>query len=614
MAPMRALAAHPLAALALLVLLAGAVEFGGAGVLRPAAHRFDDLLLRLHAAGERPDPAIVIVDIDERSLELMAPSAGRYPWSRSVPAALIEGIERQRPRAVVFDVLFSDPDADHPDGDAYLGEVAARYDNLFFPLLRLPPKQDPEGVDLDRFGGVLGFSRVGEGAAGARAALLLPYAAIAATGRLGAINFSEDGDGVGRRYRTRFDAGPWHIPSLPAKVASALGYALPPGAQMRLNWRGPALTFPRVSFVDIYQDLRRRRPRRAVDEFKDKIVLVGSTAAGLHDLRATPVGSLFPAVEIVATALDNLKHGDWLRPPPVGLGPALTLLFVGALYLAFVRLGNPVRVGLVLLVATPLAVGASYAGLSLNRLWPVFTPLAFAWLYYVPASLLSYLGERRARRRSIALFGRFLDPRVVRELVAGGIPQTALKGESREVTVLFSDIRGFTTLSERHSAEEVVGLLNDYFSRQVKVIFRHGGTIDKFIGDAIMAFWGAPLPDPAQARNAVAAGLEMVEELEAFRRTLGERGIAFDIGIGVHTGPAVVGFVGAENRLDYTAIGDTVNLASRIEGQTKGVARMLVSAHTRERCGEAFDFVDHGFYKVKGRTEPVRLYEPRGKR
>ena len=168
--------------------------------------------------------------------------------------------------------------------------------------------------------------------------------------------------------------------------------------------------------------------------------------------------------------------------------------------------------------------------------------------------------------------------------------------------------------SESRTPEQVVAILNRYFTLQVEVVFRHGGTVDKFIGDCIMAFWGAPLDDPDQAKHAVAAALEMAEVLLDFRKDLGaDLAEVFDVGIGIHTGQAVVGFMGSENKLDYTAIGDTVNLASRIEGQTKGVARVLVSAATKERCGGAFDFEPRGTYKVKGRAQPVDLFEPREK-
>jgi adenylate cyclase len=205
-----------------------------------------------------------------------------------------------------------------------------------------------------------------------------------------------------------------------------------------------------------------------------------------------------------------------------------------------------------------------------------------------------------------------VNPHVVKDLLAhGGLSK---EGESRDITVLFSDIRGFTTLSETRTPVEVVSILNRYFGRQVEVIFRYGGCLDKFIGDAIMAFWGAPLDDADHAKHAVMAALEMSKALEQFKLELGELGASFDIGIGIHSGPAVVGIIGSENKREYTAIGDTVNLASRIEGLTKGVARLLVSQDTMRACAGAFDFVDRGSYKVKGREKEVRLYEPSGKK
>jgi adenylate cyclase len=253
-------------------------------------------------------------------------------------------------------------------------------------------------------------------------------------------------------------------------------------------------------------------------------------------------------------------------------------------------------------------LAASYAGVTFRLVLPLLTPMVMAAALFGASTLYTYLHERRERLKAVDFFSRFVNPHVVRDLLErGGIPE---RGQSREITVLFSDIRGFTTLSETRKPEEIVELLNRYFGRQVEVIFRHGGCLDKFIGDAIMAFWGAPLDDPEHARHAVMAALEMSDNLEAFKRELGEAGKAFDVGIGLNSGPAVLGIIGSENKREYTAIGDTVNLGSRIEGLTKGVARILISEDTMRRCQGAFDFVDHGQHVVKGRERPVRLFEP----
>ncbi|HEV2322149.1 MAG TPA: adenylate/guanylate cyclase domain-containing protein, partial [Gammaproteobacteria bacterium] len=309
----------------------------------------------------------------------------------------------------------------------------------------------------------------------------------------------------------------------------------------------------------------------------------------------------------------NIKEGDWLRRSPAWVGALLALALVFGLAAFFGWGQGPFRTGLVLVVVTALVVFCAYLLLQARWLVPVTQPLMFAWLFFVSMALAEYLRERRERLHAIGMFGRFLDPRVVADLVKNQRNLLDEGAKSREVTVLFSDIRGFTTLSESRTPEQVVSILNRYFTRQVEVVFRHGGTVDKFIGDAIMAFWGAPLADEDQAKHAVAAALEMSRVLLDFRKDLGDLAETFDIGIGIHTGQAVVGFMGSENKLDYTAIGDTVNLASRIEGQTKGVARVLVSAATKDRCGGAFDFEPRGTYKVKGRAQPVDLFEPREK-
>ncbi len=602
---------QPLSLITLAVLVAALLEFSALGLFRHLEFAFDDRLLSHLALQRQPDGEVVIVDIDEPSLDKLAPIHGRYPWPRSVHAEVVEWIARQQPKAILFDILFTDPDALRPDDDAYLAEVAASQHKLYFPYVQLRTDQPGIGLPLAEYGERLGFIPTDNAGHDTRAALLLPYFALAVDNRLGTINFSVDTDGIARSYPLYLEIDGWRLPSLPAKVASDLGYAIPDYPELRLNWQGPALSYPRISFATLYEDLSRRKPQRPADEFHNKIVIIGATATGLHDLRATPMDSLHPAVERLAVTLDNLRHGDHLNTAPQWLPLFSTLLLILPLWRAFIRGVSPLHAGLLLLGVTPMLTGLAYGALHQGWVLPIFTPLLFAWGYYGLAALYAYREERRERQRSVRIFSRFLDPRVVNDLVAQGESALSIQPESRRITVLFSDIRGFTTLSEQHSAEEIVALLNNYFSRQVKVIFRHGGTMDKFIGDAVMAIWGAPVEDDNQAAHAVQAALDMADTLVQFKHDIGNE--HFDVGIGIHTGPGVVGFIGSHNRLDYTAIGDTVNLASRIEGQTKGVARILISAETRALCGETFDFIDHGFYKVKGRTREVQLFEPRRK-
>jgi adenylate cyclase len=428
--------------------------------------------------------------------------------------------------------------------------------------------------------------------------------------RVGLIGYTDDADGVGRRYLLRETIRGWQIPSLPARVAFDLGYPVPDADEIVLAWRGTKENFPRVSFSDLYEDLNKSKRTRPADEFTGKILIIGTAAPGLQDLRVTPLHGTYPGAQILGTAIENLKNSRQMRYAaswwPAMIGVALIFL----VYLAF-RTGVDARItGGVLTAASAGLVTTSWAMVGSLILLPVVTPLAAAWLFFGAAALAEFLRERRQRQAAMAQFSRFTNPHVAKLLVERGGIDTG----RREVTLLFSDIRGFTTLSETRSPEEVIALLNRYFSLQVDVVFRHSGSLDKFIGDCIMAIWGAPLDDPDHAKHAVACALDMVDTLHAFKRALGAEDSGFDVGIGVHSGPAVVGLMGSQKRLEYTAIGDTVNLASRIEGLTKDAKRrVLVSKDTAELCGDAFEFVHCGTFPVKGRAQPVELFEPKRK-
>ncbi len=571
-----------------------------------------DWNLKSLAARAPPDTDIVLLDIDEPTLEAMTPEYGRYPWSRAVYGQLLEGLARQQPRAIVFDILFTDPQKEHVEDDLYFIRTARQLPNTYFPMVRLdadPNAERENGYPLSE----LKNATAGPNAdPKARAALLLPLPGLSETGRLGTINVEADNDGVVRRYPLYLAMTGWRIPSLPARVGRDLGYPLPDNDSLLLTWHGPVKSYRTVSFFDVLADLDRRESQRPRDEFRNKIVIIGATASGLHDLKLTPMGDNYPGPEVLATVIDNLKNGTHLHAAAAWVSPAITALLLLGLALAFARGISPLPIGVGLLVASvPLAIIGWAMTVYARMALPTVGAIAFAWLYFIPAAVRAFWLERRQRQRVTQLFSRFLDPRVVAGLVNLGETDASLSGQKRAVTVLFSDIRGFTTLSEQKTPQEIVALLNRYFSLQVEVIFRHQGTLDKYIGDAIMAFWGAPTDQPDHAQRALRAARDMELTLVRFKQELGEAGKNFDVGIGLNSGEAVVGFIGSpEHRQDYTVIGDTVNTASRIEGATKERARILVSEATRDACGPGFRFADHGLVKLKGKGEKVHLYEP----
>ena len=609
---MRSLLAKPLHAAAAVLLAGALLETGRLHFFNGVENRVSDFLVRSQAGGLAPDSDIVIVDIDEPSLARMQDAAGKFPWPRSVYADLVLGIESQEPRAIVFDILFGEEDIRNRESDRSFNDSLKGLSNVYFPMQRLDPAGDARGVPIAQVAGALGIERTASAQPGARVQVLPPQVVDEEHWpRSGIINFLEDADGVGRRYWLAMPAYGWRLPSLPASVARGLGFPVPGEEAIILRWRGSAGAFRHVSFADLYEDLLRKKRTRPPGELRGKIVIVGATAAGLGDFRVTPISNVYPGVEILSTAIDNLKNRRGMTRAPVYVQMVLAGALLALVFTAFQRRRNVLEAGVALIVISAALLGAEYAALNAGLVLPVTVPLVFAWVLYLFGAMHAYLREKREREQAVRLFSRFLNPNVVKQIVDQGETIESLSGKTRQISILFSDIRGFTTLSERRPPQEIVNLLNRYFSRQVAVVFRHGGTLDKFIGDCIMAFWGAPLDDPQHAEHAVAAALEMEQVLKSFRAELGEAGEDFDVGIGVHTGTAVVGFIGAEQKLDYTAIGDTVNLASRIEGTTKEAkSRILVSRDTVEACHNSFAFTSRGSYKVKGRTQEVELFQP----
>jgi adenylate cyclase len=605
----------PLHWAAAVLLALACLEIAGAHLLFALEGRLSDALVRIRAAGLAPDPNIVIVDIDDPSLARMQDTAGKWPWPRWVHGDLVRGIESQQPRAIVFDILFGEKDSLDPMNDRAFNLALAGRTNVYLPMQRLDPAGDKNGLPASFWGPLLGLPPGPTVPPDARIQLLPPNAVDQEHWRRsGVINFNEDADGVGRRYWISMPAYSWRLPSLPARLGRDLGFPLPETDDMVLQWRGAADSFRHVSYADLYDDFQRKNRTRPQDELKDKIVVIGAAATALGDLKVTPISNTYPGTEILATAIDNLKNQRWMRVAPDYARIVLATALLALVWSAFALRRHPLVIGTALAALSAGVLAASYGALSAGWILPVAVPLAVAWLLYFFGATLAYLRERQSREQAVRLFSRFLNPGVVKQIVDQGETVESLSGKTRQISILFSDIRGFTTLSETRPPQEIVQILNRYFSRQVAVVFRHGGTLDKFIGDCIMAFWGAPVDDARHAEHAVAAALEMERVLKEFKLELGQAAPDFDVGIGIHSGSAVVGFIGAEQKLDYTAIGDAVNLASRIEGLTKEAhSRILVSRDTAEACNNAFEFRSRGSYKVKGRAQEVELFEPLSK-
>ncbi len=573
-------------------------------------YTWQDWLAQQRAEAQQPDRRIVIIDIDDTSLQAMAPLVGKWPWPRSVHAELLEYLLSQQAQAIVLDLLLSEADRFRPDSDRYLNEVIAGSDRIYLAALEQTLIDTSQAPLISGYPSTVAITSTANAHLGARASLLLPTAIDTQAWRLGLINFTADGDGSGRRYTLYRHWQGWSMPTLATKVALDLGVNPPQENDITLAWTSPnAISHTRLSYATVLSQARGEQNPIPVSLLQNSIVIIGSTAAGLHDLRATPISSLHPGSFILATALDNLLNQEHIQSTSLLLQIMLSVGLLSAIFLLSLKLGTIAGLCASAILLS-IAVAVSYFSLvKIDTHLPLLPSLLAIVLGSLSISSINYWRNQRRYRNAVALFNQVMDPKVVKQLLAHNDPESLLESKSCELTVLFSDIRDFTTLSETRTPKEVVNLLNNYFEQQVSALFRHGATVDKFIGDAVMAFWGAPLPSDNAAVNAIEAAMEMLDNLEGFKKKYGYKD--FSLGIGIHTGSAVVGMVGTQQRADYTAIGDSVNVASRIEGLTKNRALLLVSQETMQAAGTHFTFIDHGEFLVKGRSCPVRVYEPR---
>jgi adenylate cyclase len=416
------------------------------------------------------------------------------------------------------------------------------------------------------------------------------------------------------------------VPALP--VAAALAAADVRGALRAqsascppplLPFRGPTvgdnnlLTFSDYSFYDLFyseqQLLENQKPKIDPATFKDKVVVVSATASGTYEVQVTPFKQGISGGEVHANVIDSLLRGRSIVP--LANGSALALTFGGALALGILGafVGVWTLAGATALIAIML-IWISVRVFAAGVWMPLVTPLVAVGLTFVGELAWQYFVEGREKRQVKRLFSRYVPKDVYEQLIADPT-RAALGGKRRHMTVLFSDVRGFTAMSEKATPEEVVGQLNDYFSRMVQVLFAHHGTLDKFVGDMVMGLFGAPLDDPDHAEHAVQAAIAMGEELNQLNREWAAAGKPqLDIGIGISTGDMVAGNIGSDTIMSYTVIGDTVNLGARLESLNKEYGtRIIVSEVTRAALKGRYDIRPLGEVTVKGKSKPVAIFE-----
>ena len=644
----------------------------------------------------RPDPRIIIVDIDQHSQEVL----GRWPFSRGHFARMLDALREDGARVVAFDITFTEPDEmvgliralrerlqarrkqglsldpevarelasieDQLDTDKEFARAVECFDRVVLGNFFLYSAADLKGLDeatLDRYANLLAFFpfpqvRPLRAATGKQDLLNLiqnyaPYSLLprgaqanieiltdALAGRnktTGFFNVPADPDGVVRRallalpYGRSKNFAEWDLYAsldvqtvrlflnLPNEEAVLhfdqtgivdiqFGHSIRvrPDAigRMMINYQGPVRTYPYISIADV------ARHKFPPGTFRDKIVLVGASATGIGDLRSTPYGGLdYPGVEIHANVIDNILHQNFLvrGAKQVTVDFALILLF-GIPLGVWLALTQPRWMWFGLLLVVPFIGGVYFA--FLKGWWLNFTvPISTLISNFGLVALYRALVEEKEKRKVRGAFQYYLSPEVIRRLLQN--PEL-VQPRKNEVTVMFSDIRGFTSISEKLDPQELALLLNQYLTNMTKIVFDHSGTLDKYIGDAVMAFWGAPFVEPGHAIRACRSALQMMSRVAELReqwRTQNKPEL--DIGIGLNTGVASVGNMGSELRYGYTAMGDAVNLASRLEGLNKEYrTHILVSETTYAAARDTrLIFRELDLLRVQGKMQPVTIYE-----
>jgi adenylate cyclase len=581
-----------------------------------------DPLSRAIAKHRKADPRIVLAVIDDKSIRgLEQLNYGRPPYPRDIYALVVRELQRAGAAVIAFDVLFTEEDAAHPEADrefaktiegapvvlaAQTGAGRGVAPQLIRKLWNIPggaaknavaPIFDAEGIgaislemsnDITRTYRIANDIRPNRWLGSLALESLRAFQHLPRSGRFRGDAFEFD------HLRVPVSAGDMTIRWVPQHAAIQFG-ALVASA---LAHDDPSIGFDPKKIAETEAAVR------------GKIVMIGYTAAGLVDLRANPLSNNAPGLELHANALDNLLNRSFAREAPRWLILPLIVILAALLGALLDPIRSQLGSAIVAVAAVAIAMGVVFAAQSGGLLLPGVAATSSLALTYVTITVAKLLREQEQTAMLTRTFGRYVSPQILDHILAH--PELVhLGGERRDLTILFSDIRGFTSISEASEPEQVVEMLNEYLTRMVDILLAHGGTLDKFIGDAVMGFWNAPAADPDHARHAVACAVAMIEETARIRARWEQSGKAsIRIGVGINTGEAVVGNIGAEQVFGYTVIGDAVNLASRLESKNKDYAtEIIISEFTKERIGDAFELVYLDEVKVKGKERAVKIYQ-----
>jgi adenylate cyclase len=591
-----------------------------------------DIQFRFAQNTRQPDTNIVILTIDQNSLQYFKRTAKiNWPWSRDFYALTTEYLSAAGAKAIIYDFQFTEPDEDRANsvgayndslfaaairsaGNVYLSTILTRQekeDQPGDPLVKFPPAvssiREQQEFRFDKsYSPIIQFQEAAKS--------------------VGVVNFVPDDDGVCRRIALQYLYQDKRLFALSYNVYKDLYGASRPiegliESPYLIYWYGkggPDGSFKYYSIhsviVSAFKAQAGMEPDVPGSVFKDKIVFIGSNAPSLFDLKNTPFTYLepYPGVEIHATAMSNYLKSDFIRQVPmlfVAMVSILLAVMIAVIsnYFENIVASTGIMIGLSLVFFTVITQ------LFIRELiWvPSVFPLLSMVLTYVISTGWNFATEGRNKRQIQRIFGQFVNPHVVKQLSADP-DRVELEGEEVEASIMFSDIEGFTTISESKKPKELVAFLNNYFSTANDIFFKHDGTIDKFIGDAVMVQFGLPLKNPNHRLLATRAAYEfscVVREMTKEAREKGEP--VFSTRIGINSGPMVVGYIGGRSKKEYTVIGDTVNLASRLEGVNKyyGTSLMISESTATEQVTDEFLLREMDIMRVKGKNRPIKIFE-----